>query len=97
MKHAETVFKALSDSTRLKIIIFLLGGEKCVCEIFPRLKRTQSTTSIQLKKLERLGIVVSRRVGKRIFYSIKDTRICSMLKLAGIKGRYQCKKRKENC
>jgi len=89
------IFKALSDRTRLKIIKFLLSGEKCVCEIFPHVKRTQSTVSIQLKKLEKLGIVKSRRVGKRIFYRIKDYKVCDVFKILGHKGEFTCKKMKK--
>ena len=64
------LFKALSDETRLKIVLFLSGGEKCVCEIIPHVNRAQSTTSLQLQKLENLGIVSSRREGKSIYYSL---------------------------
>jgi len=78
------LFKALSDKTRLSMIRLLLGGEKCVCEIFPHVKRTQSTVSIQLGKLEGWGILGSRRQGKWMFYRIKDKRIYSILN--AIKG-----------
>jgi ArsR family transcriptional regulator len=83
MEEAVKILKALSDETRLKILEFLLDGEKCVCEIFPHVKRTQSTVSIQLGKLENLGIVESRREGKQIFYKIKDYRICDVFKALG--------------
>lgn len=96
MKEAQKIFKALADPTRFKIIYLLLSSEKCVCEIFPYLKRTQSTTSIQLKKLENWGLVTSRREGKNIFYRIKDTKLCSILKSAGVKGEFTCQKMKEN-
>jgi DNA-binding transcriptional ArsR family regulator len=36
-----------------------------------------------LGKLENLGIVESRREGKRIFYKIKDYRICDVFKALG--------------
>lgn len=75
MKEALKILKALSDETRLKIVKFLLDGEKCVCQIFPYVKRTQSTVSIQLGKLESHGILESRREGKQIFYKIKDYRV----------------------
>lgn len=79
------IMKALSDATRLKIVELLLDGEKCVCEIFPHVKRTQSTTSIQLGKLEKSGILKSRRNGKKIFYSIDDLRVCDIFKSLGNK------------
>jgi len=80
--------KALADSTRLKIVELLLEGEKCVCEIFPHVNRTQSTVSFQLSVLEKSGILKSRRDGKRIFYSIEDMRVCDIFKVLGSeKGR----------
>lgn len=72
--------KALSDATRLRIVELLLDGEKCVCEIFPHVKRTQSTTSIQLGKLEKAGILKSRREGKNVIYGIKDELMRNRLK-----------------
>jgi len=77
------VLKALSDKTRLEIVRLLLDGERCVCQIFPMVKRTQSTVSIQLATLEKAGLIESRRDGKKIFYKIKDYRIRKILKAAG--------------
>ncbi len=85
MDETLKIMKALSDGTRLKIVEFLLDGEKCVCEIFPHVRRTQSTTSIQLGKLEKSGILKSRRDGKKILYSIKDFRVCDIFKTLGNK------------
>ena len=83
MKNEVNIFKALGDETRLKILEFLLDGEKCVCEIFPHVKRKQSTVSIQLGKLKNTELIKSRREGKRIFYSIKDYRVCDVFKALG--------------
>jgi len=75
------VLKSLADETRLKIVKFLINGEKCVCEIFPYVKRTQSTVSIHLGNLEESGILESRRNGKKIFYKIRDNRIVKLIKI----------------
>ncbi|MBU0459674.1 MAG: metalloregulator ArsR/SmtB family transcription factor [Nanoarchaeota archaeon] len=85
MDETLKIMKLLSDKTRLNIVRFLLDGEKCVCKIFPHVKRTQSTTSIHLGKLEKAGILKSRREGKKIFYSIKDLRVCDIFKAVGDK------------
>ncbi|MGB9708052.1 MAG: ArsR/SmtB family transcription factor [Candidatus Pacearchaeota archaeon] len=82
-KETINILKALSDGTRLRIVEFLLDGEKCVCEIFPHVKRTQSTTSIQLSKLENAKILESRKEGKKVFYKIKDYRVCDIFKALG--------------
>jgi len=83
MKEELKILKALSDETRLKILEFLLDGEKCVCEIFPHVERTQSTVSIQLSVLEKAGILNSRRDGKKIFYKIGDSRAYNIFKALG--------------
>jgi len=81
MKESLRVFKALCDETRLKIVKFLFNGEKCVCEIVPFTKRTQSTVSIQLAKLESLGIVESRREGRKIYYRLKNKKVREILRI----------------
>ncbi len=81
MRESLKIFKALCDETRLKIVEFLLTGEKCVCEIVQFTKRTQSTVSIQLAKLESLGIVESRRKGRKIYYSIINEKVREILKM----------------
>jgi len=94
MEENLKILKALSDETRLKIMEFLLDGEKCVCEIIPHTERKQSAVSIQLGKLERLGILKSRRDGKKIFYRISNYKVCDVFKALGYaKGRVL----KESC
>ena len=75
------LLKALADNTRFKIVKLLMNGEKCVCEIFPHVKRTQSTTSIQLNVLRKAGILDSRKEGKKAFYKIKNPLIIKLIKL----------------
>ena len=97
MNKREQLLKAMADSTRLKILELLLSGEKCVCEIFPHVKKTQSTVSIHLGKMEQLGLIRSRRDGKRIYYQIKEEMICNIFKVTGYKGLYTYKKRGKTC
>ncbi|MFH1978349.1 MAG: metalloregulator ArsR/SmtB family transcription factor [Candidatus Aenigmatarchaeota archaeon] len=75
------IFKALSDETRLNIVDFLTDGEKCVCEIIPHTKRKQSTISIQLAKLENLGVLKSRRDGRKVYYKLSDESIKKIIKI----------------
>jgi len=81
MKKILKIFKALSNETRLKIVELLLEGEKCVCEIVPFTKRSQSNVSIHLAKLEDLGIVESRREGKSVYYKIKNKKVKKILEI----------------
>ena len=75
------LLKALSEETRYKIIEVLLKGERCACEIPSLINRTQSNTSMQLLKLVDLGILQSRREGKKIIYFVKDKRVYGIFKL----------------
>jgi DNA-binding transcriptional ArsR family regulator len=75
------LLKALGDETKYKIIEFLQDKEKCVCEIFPIVNRSQSTVSIHLNNLEDLGALKSRREGKKIFYRIANPKIIKLMKL----------------
>ncbi|MCD6226450.1 MAG: winged helix-turn-helix transcriptional regulator [Candidatus Aenigmarchaeota archaeon] len=81
MRKLLKIFKGLSDETRLKIVEFLLDGEKCVCEIVPFTKRTQSTVSVQLSKLEYLGIIESRREGRKIYYKLTNEKVREILRI----------------
>jgi ArsR family transcriptional regulator len=82
-KNPIAILKALSDETRLKILELLLDGERCVCEIFPKVKRTQSTVSTQLGTLEKAGLIESRRQGKKVFYKIKNLVVYDVFKALG--------------
>jgi DNA-binding transcriptional ArsR family regulator len=80
---ALTILKLLADATRLRIIELLLGGEKCVCEIYPKVKKKQSTVSIQLVKLKKARVLKSRRAGKKVFYRIANYKVCDVFKALG--------------
>ena len=80
--EAITLFKALSDETRFKILTILLEEDHCVCEIVPMLNKSQPTVSIHLKALEEKGIVSSQRDGRKIVYSIAEPRIRNLIEAA---------------
>ena len=64
------VCKALSDSNRLKIVEMLSDGEKCGCKLLEAFEITQPTLSHHMKILCDSGIVVGRKEGKWMHYSI---------------------------
>ena len=74
------IFSALSDPTRLEILEFLAGGERCVCEILPAFSRSQSTISKHLNILYETGILDRRIDGKRTLYRINNPKIFTLLK-----------------
>ncbi len=66
----ERVFKALADSTRLRILGLLLTGEVCVCHIHESLKIPQPKASRHLAYLRRSGLVDARKEGLWVHYSL---------------------------
>ena len=72
--------KALSNPVRLKIVDFLVDGEQCQCDIFPKIGLSQSTVSAYLTQLVKAGILNVRRDGTRKLYSISDNRLLKMIR-----------------
>lgn len=75
------IFKALSDPSRLKIVLALVNQEHCVCDIAAICGQTDSAVSHQLRLLRTLKIVKNRRAGKIIYYSIDDDHITSLINM----------------
>ena len=69
-KKIVSICKALSDVNRLHIVQSLTRGEKCACELLENLQITQPTLSHHMKILCDSGIVVGRKDGKWMHYSI---------------------------
>ena len=67
------VFKALADSTRLRILGLLLAREMCVCEVMAALNLTQPTASHHLRILQNVGLAKDRKDGKWVFYGVVDS------------------------
>jgi len=72
MRQAVKVFKALSDPTRLRVLMLLLERELCVCELVFTLKMEQSRISHQLRVLRDADLVEDIRDGKWTNYRIPD-------------------------
>ena len=75
-------FKAISEPSRLKILLALSAGELCVEHIAKAVGAGQSAVSHQLKTLKDNRIIKSRRVGKNILYSVEDGHIMTMIEVA---------------
>ncbi|MCK5541598.1 MAG: winged helix-turn-helix transcriptional regulator [Desulfobacterales bacterium] len=76
------IFKALSDPSRLKIVLAILNQEHCVCEIATICGQTDSAISHQLRILRTLKIVKNRREGKVIYYSLEDEHVISTINMS---------------
>jgi ArsR family transcriptional regulator len=72
MNELVTIFKALSDETRLRIIKLLEQGELCVCDIVAALDMVQPKVSFHLSALKESGFIKDRKQGKWIHYSLDE-------------------------
>ena len=69
-----TLYGALADATRLRILSLLKDGEVCVCHIHGSLGVPQPTASRHLAYLRRVGLVAARRDGVWMHYSLARPR-----------------------
>jgi ArsR family transcriptional regulator, lead/cadmium/zinc/bismuth-responsive transcriptional repressor len=77
------LFKVLGNDTRLRLLHALhRGGEVRVGDLAEQLRMRPQAVSNQLQRLADRRIVTARRHGNRIFYSIADPCVPSVLDLA---------------
>jgi len=69
----ETLFKALADVTRLRILNLLLAGEVCVCDIHDTLGIQQPKASRHLAYLRASGLVDARKDGQWVHYKLSNS------------------------
>ena len=69
--EADQFFKALSDLTRLRMLVLLSSeGELCVCELTHELDEIQPKISRHLAQLRETGVVLDQRQGQWIYYRL---------------------------
>jgi len=78
-RDASATLRALANEDRLLLLCQLSQGEKSVSELESLLELRQPSLSQQLGVLRTEGLVATRRDGKRIFYSIADSRVLKLL------------------
>ena len=69
-KQITVIFKALCDENRVQIFRILQNGELCACHLLEDLHLSQPTLSHHMKVLCDSGLVVGRKEGKWVHYSI---------------------------
>jgi DNA-binding transcriptional ArsR family regulator len=74
-------FKALAHPARIRILEHLRDGEKSAGEVLEALGLEQSNGSQHLAVLRNRGIVVARREGANVVYSVRDPMLYKILDL----------------
>ena len=76
--HVAELFRAFSDTSRVRIMSALVGEEKNVTELAKLVGITESAISHHMRGLRQLHIVRARRDGKEVYYSIIDPHIVTL-------------------
>jgi ArsR family transcriptional regulator len=72
-------FKALGHPLRIRVLELLSDGERSVSELVESVDAGQPYLSQQLGVLRRAGLVVARRDGPNVMYSLADRRAVELL------------------
>ena len=72
MRELMAITKALSDPSRVRIILALRRGELCVCQITELFGFAPSTVSKHLSILHHAGLILSRKSERWVYYRLPD-------------------------
>jgi len=78
-ERAASIFRALGDPQRLRILVVLEASERCVSELCDVLGDNMPAISQRLRLLKSERIVRSRRDGKHIYYALADSHISRLV------------------
>jgi len=73
------IFQGLANPTRIAIVELLRHGELSAGKLIERLRIEQANASQHLAVLRAKQIVVSRKVGNQVYYSIRDRALIDVL------------------
>ncbi|MDQ3548720.1 MAG: metalloregulator ArsR/SmtB family transcription factor [Chloroflexota bacterium] len=77
-----TLFSALADPNRVRLIAALEREELCVCDLAATVGLSSSATSHQLRLLRSLGLVRARRDGRMVYYALDDEHVRTLYQQA---------------
>ena len=72
-QNASDIFKQLGDASRLRIFWLLCHCEECVTNLSSMVEMSSPAVSHHLRQLKAGSLIVSRRVGKEVYYRAADT------------------------
>jgi DNA-binding transcriptional ArsR family regulator len=75
-------FKTLGHPARIRVLELLSEREHAVSEMLPEVGIEAANLSQQLAVLRRAGLVVTRKEGSTVFYSLTSPRVAELLAVA---------------
>ncbi len=79
-KACTSIFKAISDPTRLEIVMRLRDGDACAGELLENFSFSQPTLSYHMKILIESGLVTARKEGLRVRYTLNRNHLDCVLR-----------------
>lgn len=79
LERAANILRAAGEVGRLRLLEVLLGGERCVTDLAEAVGVGLSTVSQQLRVLRAEDLVIARRKGKHVFYSLADQHVVELI------------------
>ncbi|HZR48535.1 MAG TPA: metalloregulator ArsR/SmtB family transcription factor [Streptosporangiaceae bacterium] len=76
------VFGLLADAGRLRVLVALLEGEMCVCDLAAVARASESAVSHHLRLLRAHRVVQVRRAGRMAYYRLADAHVRVLLDIA---------------
>jgi ArsR family transcriptional regulator len=76
--HVAELFRSFSDTSRVRILSALTIQEMNVSALASLVGISESAVSHHLRGLRQMGLVVSRRDGKEVYYRIEDEHIITL-------------------
>lgn len=84
LDNTASLFAAMADKSRLRLLLLLQEGERCVSEIALHEDENVKTVSARLKKLFDANLVHKRREAKHMYYRLADEHVIEILNNAVI-------------
>lgn len=75
-------FRALGEPARLRLLEFILAGERSVSDCVAHVKLSQGRVSTHLACLADCGYITARRQGRWCYYRVTDPRVADLVMLA---------------
>ncbi|WP_219847504.1 ArsR/SmtB family transcription factor [Burkholderia multivorans] len=79
LEAAGAMFHALRDPARLRLLVLLSQGERCVTELVEFEQAKLGSVSARLKVLHAARLVKRRREAKHVFYALADEHVVTLL------------------
>ncbi|AHY46422.1 putative transcriptional regulators [Rubrobacter radiotolerans] len=77
--RAARMLHAAGDEARLRLLVRLSEGERCVTDLAAGSDERMSTVSQRLKVLKGEGLVTGRREGKHVYYTLADRHVYDVI------------------